>query len=94
MIQEPCAICGKLNEDERSIFEQNGYVLCRGHHELFNDEELEVRAKMYNKWGSDIYSLEELFNNHKKFMDDNYYLLNKLEQEIQACISGVLKNEW
>ena len=43
MIQEPCAICGKLNEYERSIFEQNGYVLCRGHHELFNDEELEER---------------------------------------------------
>ena len=48
MIQVPCAICGELNEDERSIFEQNGYFLCRDHYELFDDEELEERIK---QWG-------------------------------------------
>ena len=43
--------------------------------------------KSMTKLYKDPDSSEELFNNHKKFIDDNYYLLNKLEQEIQACIS-------
>jgi hypothetical protein len=45
MIQIPCEICGKLNEDERAIFEQNEHFLCLNHYGIYDDDELEERIK-------------------------------------------------